>query len=253
MILSRVGNKRRIAHKIIPFFPPHEVYIEPFFGAGGMFFSKSKAKYNFLNDLDSDVFNLYQVVRTEKERLVKELELMPVHRDLFNFWRKNQETDDVMKAVRFLFLSNVSFLGKNDCMKMECANPKQKILDRIDATFEAIKDCRFDNSDFKRFLNSINFRQESEKQKAFAYCDPPYLSTTNNYSGGFKPQDLIDLFDVLVSLNIKFAVSEFENDTILSIVEKYKLNMINIGERQNLGNRKVEILVTNYENNTTLF
>ncbi|HBZ37548.1 MAG TPA: restriction endonuclease subunit M, partial [Balneola sp.] len=40
MILTRLGNKRALADKIIPFFPKHELYIEPFFGAGGMFFSK---------------------------------------------------------------------------------------------------------------------------------------------------------------------------------------------------------------------
>ena len=35
-----------------------KIYIEPFFGAGGMFFNKRKAKYNVLNDLDSEIFNL---------------------------------------------------------------------------------------------------------------------------------------------------------------------------------------------------
>jgi len=62
MILTRLGNKRAIAGKIQAYFPPHEIYIEPFFGAGGMFFYKPLAKYNFLNDLDSDVFNLFLVI-----------------------------------------------------------------------------------------------------------------------------------------------------------------------------------------------
>ena len=42
MILRRLGNKKLIAEKIICHFPPHEIYIEPFFGAGGMFFNKPK-------------------------------------------------------------------------------------------------------------------------------------------------------------------------------------------------------------------
>lgn len=33
MILRRIGNKSRIAHKILPYFPKHTCYIEPFFGA----------------------------------------------------------------------------------------------------------------------------------------------------------------------------------------------------------------------------
>lgn len=62
MILRRLGNKKKIAQEIQKHFPPHKIYIEPFFGAGGMFFNKPKAKYNIVNDLDSDVFNLFQVV-----------------------------------------------------------------------------------------------------------------------------------------------------------------------------------------------
>ena len=37
-----------------------------------MFFQKPKAKYNIVNDLDSDVFNLFQVVdEFQKEELGK--------------------------------------------------------------------------------------------------------------------------------------------------------------------------------------
>ena len=35
MILRRLGNKKKLAHKIIEYFPDHKIYIEPFFGAGG--------------------------------------------------------------------------------------------------------------------------------------------------------------------------------------------------------------------------
>ena len=78
MILRRLGNKQAIAHKIIPYFPPHKTYIEPFFGAGGMFFNKPKAKYNIVNDLDSEVFNLFQVVMNQKEELEKAFYMMPI-------------------------------------------------------------------------------------------------------------------------------------------------------------------------------
>jgi DNA adenine methylase len=50
MILRRLGNKSKIASEIYRHFPPHRTYVEPFFGAGGMFFNKPKAKYNILND-----------------------------------------------------------------------------------------------------------------------------------------------------------------------------------------------------------
>ena len=44
-ILRRLGNKKKLMDKLLPLFPPHKIYIEPFFGAGGVFFNKPKAKY----------------------------------------------------------------------------------------------------------------------------------------------------------------------------------------------------------------
>jgi DNA adenine methylase len=92
MILRRNGNKFQSAAKILPYFPDHKIYIEPFFGAGGMFFNKPKAKYNFLNDIDDDVFNLFMVVKNEKDELYKRIYQMPIHATLMKHW-KNRQTE----------------------------------------------------------------------------------------------------------------------------------------------------------------
>ena len=104
MILRRLGNKKRIAHKIIAHFPQHKIYISPFFGAGGLFFQKPKSPYNIVNDLDSDVFNLFQVVMNQKEELEKAFYMMPIHSDLLNYWKENEETEPIKKALRFFVL-----------------------------------------------------------------------------------------------------------------------------------------------------
>ena len=99
MILRRLGNKSAIATEIQKYFPKHRVYIEPFFGAGGMYFNKPKAKYNIVNDLDSDVFNLFIVVMNQKEELEKAFYLMPIHSDLLDYWKVNKETDPIKKSI----------------------------------------------------------------------------------------------------------------------------------------------------------
>ena len=73
-----------------------------------MFFNKPKAKFNIVNDLDSDVFNLFQVVSNQKEELEAQYKLMPIHSDLLEYWKKNNETEPIKKALRFLFLSNLN-------------------------------------------------------------------------------------------------------------------------------------------------
>ena len=111
MILRRLGNKKKLAEHIQTYFPPHKIYIEPFFGAGGMFFYKPKAKYNIVNDLDSDVFNLFQVVINQKEEFEKAFYDMPIHSDLLEYWKENEETEPIRKALRFLLRSNFTYSG----------------------------------------------------------------------------------------------------------------------------------------------
>ena len=104
MTLRRLGNKSKLAVKIQQYFPKHKLYIEPFFGAGGMFFNKPKAKYNILNGSDSEVFNSFQVVTSRKNELEELFLQMPVSEDLWRYWKTTQEKDPVRKALRFLFL-----------------------------------------------------------------------------------------------------------------------------------------------------
>ena len=258
MILRRLGNKQAIAHKIIPYFPPHKTYIEPFFGAGGMFFNKPKAKYNIVNDLDSDVFNLFMVIMNRKEELEQAFYMMPIHSDLWNYWKKNKETDPIRKALRFLLFSNFGYMGHPETLLLQNNNSKQICYNYIDKTFEYLSgtdgfDIKFSNSDFRKFLKSIAFRHENEQSKSFIYCDPPYLGTGNNYNNLFTEQDSIDLFDCLQATGCKFAMSEFDHPFILQQAKERGLNVHIIGERKNIENRRTEILVTNYRNNPTLF
>ena len=246
MILRRLGNKKRIAHKIIPHFPPHKIYIEPFFGAGGMYFNKPKAKYNIVNDLDSDVFNLFQVVMNRREELEKAFYLMPIHSDLLEYWKANREEEPIRKALRFLMLSNFTYLGKGDSIKYDTRKPKEKFYKYINKTYELINYVKFNNTDYKKFLNNISMIQE-DRYNAFIYCDPPYLSTVNTYSDGFTPEQTSDLFQTLIETGCKFAVSEFDNPVILDLAKQHNLEVITIGERFNLKNRRTEILVVNYE------
>jgi DNA adenine methylase len=255
MILRRLGNKKKIAKEIQKYFPPHKIYIEPFFGAGGMFFNKPKAKYNIVNDLDSDVFNLFKCVMNRREELEKAFYMMPIHSDLLNYWKQNKETDPIKKALRFLFLTNFTFLGKQDTLMYYATGTvkatKDKFKKKLNICYSKIYDISINNTDFKDFLKNISFKTDgrNEEEQTFIYCDPPYLDTTDNYSNSFTKADSLELFETLKNTGCKFAISEFNNPFILDQAKKRGLNVHIIGERKNLKNRRTEILITNYENN----
>jgi len=215
MILRRLGNKKKIAKEIQKYFPEHKFYVEPFFGAGGMFFNKSKAKYNILNDLDSDVCNLFQVVINDKENLKNTFELMPIHSDLLNYWKKNKEVEPIKKALRFLFISNFTLNGTGSAVRHQISSGaggvkdfKDNFSSELENTFKILYDCNFTNFDFRKFISKLSFHSDgrNDENKTFIYCDPPYLDTNDNYSNSFTEIDSNDLFDSLEESKCKFAM-----------------------------------------------
>ena len=255
MILRRLGNKNNIAKDLQSYFPEHNIYVEPFFGAGGMFFNKPRAKNNLLNDIDSEIFNLWKVVTDNRKEMNEFFCQIPYHQDIVHYWNENKEAEPIKKAARFLYLTNYVFMGKGSTIKLNAAKNEfaLKLNDKLELCNKMLIDCQFSNLDFRKFLNSINFIQDgrNDEKQTFIYADPPYLETMDNYSHSFKEQDSFDLFEILQGSNCKWAMSEFDNDYIINQAKERRLNIITIGERHNMKNRRTEILITNYEKTQT--
>lgn len=253
MILTRLGNKRRMRPQLLKNFPEHRMRIELFFGAGGSFFYLPKPKYAIVNDLDDDVINLYLVIQNHLEAFRREIEIVPLTASLIVYWKQNQETDPIRKAVRFLFLSNFSYMGKGDTLRLGLDNAKQSILKNLNKTFELLQDVKMMNQDFRDVLSKISFSKGlNDKDKCFVYLDPVYLDTEHYYRvPNWTKDDSIDCLDIVRDCGIKAAMSEFYHPFIVKEAEARGLNIIGLKDRANIKNRKLEILITNYSN--TLF
>lgn len=246
MILNRLGNKKAIAHKIIPYFPPHDCYIELFAGTGSMFFAKPQAKYNILNDIDEDIYNMWQVVKFQKQELITELEMLIIHEKLWKDYKEIVPEDKVFRAALFLMYSNFGYMGSPNTLNFHIGNEKETLLDNIKNITSKIKHCKFTCRCFRDVLVNVHFRHIEDKQRVFVYADPPYFETDAKYKSNFILQDTQDLFKTLVDSKIRFALSEFDNPKIIELAESYNLNIHIIGERKNMKNRRTEILIMNY-------
>jgi len=242
MLLSRLGNKRKLAKQILAFVPPHDLFVEPFFGAGGFYFCKPKSKYNVLNDADAEVYNLFQVIRNRRGDLEEVFASMPIHQKLWDHWRKHSEEDEVWQAARFLFLSNFGYMGKPNTLRFPSKKTKQLILDRMPLTAMLLEDVDFMSGDFRQVFRRISI---SHPHKTFCYCDPPYLNTANNYASGFTTQDSTDLFNCLHAQPYHWIMSEFDHPFILQQAQERGLYLHILGERRALNAIRTEILVSN--------
>jgi DNA adenine methylase len=248
----RIGSKAGIAHLIYPLFPPHITYIELFFGGGGMYFSKPRAKYNICNDIDNEVYNLYTILQNKelREKLLDELELIPIHNGIFQEMKTKEETDPVKKAINYLYVTSFSYMGlKSSIHARAVTNVRDEIIKMLRASMQEIKDVIFLNMDYKTALAAITYR-ETEKGRTLIYADSPYCESGNNrvYKSWTEEQTR-ELIQTLTGYGARFAMSEFDHPAVIDEAQKCGLRIIPIVERQNLKNRRTEILLVNYEIN----
>ena len=251
-MLTRLGNKTKLAGKLYTHFPPHRLRITLFFGAGGEFFNTPRAKYNVINDLDDNITNLYTVVSEDPDRLIDEILLMPVSKSLLVKFKKEPPADPIKKAAAFLLASNFTYLGKGDSIRYGVGNEKELLIKNIKKTFLQLGDARIMNEDFRNVIKKISFSSTVLKRnEAFIYMDPVYLDTDHYYKvPKWTEKDTFDCFEIMEKEGIRAAMSEFRHPFVISEAERRGFNIIPIKNRKNILNRKEEILITNYESNT---
>lgn len=112
-VLRWHGGKWKLAPRILPYFPQHRIYVEPFGGAGSMLMRKERVYAEVYNDLDDVVVNLFKVLRdpAKAARLIELLRLTPFARVEFNEALEAAE-DDVERARHLIVRSFMGF-GSN--------------------------------------------------------------------------------------------------------------------------------------------
>jgi DNA adenine methylase len=253
-LLTRPGAKDWTEY--LPLIPYHTRYAEPFFGSGAVYFNKPRAQYNFLNDLDSEVTNAYDMLISHKDELVHYLKMTPYSQDYYKRVLKFEHKNNIERAVMFIVLSNWSFLGKHGTLGVNDCNKKTMTLNKLEDCYKKLvaNEAQFTNVCFRKFFKTISIRRERSLKESFAFIDPPYLDTSNTYNTPkWTAQDSSDLFEVSVNSGWLFGICEFDHTYILELAEKFKLKVNVIGERQNLKNRRTEIFITNYEPIKQLF
>src|SRR5690349_3966237 len=92
--LTYYGGKQALARQIIPLFPPHRSYLEPFAGGAAVLFAKPRAQRETLNDADGQVMRFWRALRERPEELAEAIATTPYS---CQEWRESAEAaeDDV--------------------------------------------------------------------------------------------------------------------------------------------------------------
>lgn len=187
-VLRWPGSKWRIASWIAGFFPPHDCYVDLFFGSGALFFTKEPSFNEIVNDLDGEVVNLFRVIRTRPEELAQALAFTPWARDEYLACRvaarAATELDEVERARVFVTLSQQGFGLKRSGAgngwrvhhnQRNAASPRWGSLpEKVLISAARLANAQIENQNALQLLTRVN------SPEVLVYADPPYLSGSRN-------------------------------------------------------------------------
>ena len=212
--LAWLGGKSRLADRIIERMPDHQTYCEVFAGAAWVLFKKPESKVEIINDINSDLTNLYRCVKFHLAELVAQFRWMLVSRDEFDRFLKTpaDTLTDIQRAARFFYLAKSSFgarIVKPTCGISATGAPRLNLLRIEEDLSEAhlrLARVFIENKPYDQVI------QRFDKPGTFFYVDPPYWDCEKDYGEGlFSKDDFGRLAALLGAVKGKFILSL--NDT----------------------------------------
>lgn len=178
-IIPWIGGKRRLAPAILPLFPDHGCYVEPFCGAAALYFMKQPSDVEVLNDINGELVNLYRVVKHHLEEFVRQFKWALTSRQIYE-WHKITRPEtltDIQRAARFFYLQKQAFGGKVDGQAFGTATtsgPRLNLL-RLEEDLSAAH-LRLSDTYIEHLAWDACVAKYDRPHSLF-YCDPPYWET----------------------------------------------------------------------------
>ena len=196
-IVPWIGGKRRLAKHILPLFPAHTCYVEPFCGAAALYFLKAPSKTEVINDINGELVNLYRVVKHHLEEFVRQFKWALVSRQIFKWLQDTPEETltDIQRAARFYYLQKQAFGGKvadHTFGTSTTSAPRFNLL-RIEEEL-SMAHLRLSRTVIEHMDWSTCIERYDRPHTLF-YCDPPYWGTE-----GYGVEFGLDNYDRMAAL-----------------------------------------------------
>jgi len=239
------GGKRGLLPQIIPLLPKiFNNYFEPFVGGGALFFKlysqgKLKDKEVFLSDINSELINTYNIIKTNPLQLIEELKIFKQNHSKEQYYKIRawdrednfSKRSDIQRAARFIYLNKTCFNGlyrvnkhnQNNVPMGEIKNKEPNICD-IQTILNSSKALQNVN------ILSTSYKEVVKKacKDDLVYFDPPYYPLTQtasftSYSNcTFLEKEQIELYKIFKKVNKKGCKVLHNNSNTEFIRDLYK-------------------------------
>ncbi|HEC20655.1 MAG TPA: DNA adenine methylase [Gammaproteobacteria bacterium] len=228
-IIPWIGGERRLAKHILPLFPDHRTYVEPFCGAAALFFMKEPVKTEVINDINGDVVNLYRVTKHHLEEFCKEFKRSLVSREMFEWANVTpvETLTDIQRAARFFYLQKLSFGGKvqgRTFWTAPSAPPKLNFTNIDHDLSQAhwrLARVYVEHLDWRKCVAKY------DRDYTLFYCDPPYWET-EGYGVDFGLEQYHALAELAKNIKGKMLISLNDHPVMRTVFDGMDISTVDI-------------------------
>ena len=219
------GGKARLAARLIPLFPPHRCYVEPFGGMASVLLNKPKAETEIYNDRDERLVGLFNSIKYHPDALDNELAWMLKSRHTFDRFKEQPGITEIQRAARFLFHQCLGFAGKGEVFGtgIKSGGTTLRSIDGMRAMAERIR-IRFASVTVE-WLDWEQCMQKYDSPDTFFYCDPPYHGT-DGYRPAFVERDREALALRLRGIQGKFLLNDSDNKQMRQLYRGFEISVL---------------------------
>lgn len=241
-----MGGKRRLAKQIIPLFPEHRTYVEPFCGGAGLFFYKQESAVEVLNDINGELVNLYKVIKHHLEEFIRHFKWTLISRQEY---LNNKNVDpstltDIQRAARFYYLQKLAFGAKvtGQTFGISAVSPPRLNLLRIE---EDLSQAHLRLS--RTYIEHLNWHDcvtRYDRPATLLYMDPPYWGTAG-YGVDFPLEEYDRMATLAHTIKGKMIISVNDIPEMRKAFKGLKMKEVGINYTSNK-KKSSELIIQNW-------
>lgn len=246
--ISRMGGKSKLRKTIIEMIPDHVCYVEPFFGAGWVFFGKTPSKVEVINDVDKELINLFKMIKYHAPEIERMLEYEFSGRDLFEEYKNItlEHLTEIQRAIRFLYLISQSFASRGEHYGYATTTkPAPQIFYKgvLTEIKNRLRNTYVENLSFEKIIDKY------DREGSFFFCDPPYFETAG-YGNTFGEKEHLLLRDKLKNIQGKFLVTINDHPQVREWYKDFNIKeakvMYSVSNQASARKEYGELIITNF-------
>lgn len=222
-----------MCRRIISFFPPHRIYLEPFGGAASVLLNKKPVDVEAYNDLDLRVSRLFRVLQTQGPQFVELLRFTPYSQYEFEKAVAYPPNASELEMAACDFIRwRQSFGGKGTTWSYTTKRARGGMAGDVHGWWTAIDQLPQIIDRLRRVQilcePAIEAIRRFDHPQALVYCDPPYVHETrspgsrNIYGKEMTEGEHEDLARVLSKCRAKVVISGYPSTLYDRLFESWR-------------------------------